>query len=173
MDMFYRDWPYFPNDGPCGTSEQLATRRIKRSGPAMTKKSKSSTASKILKLSVPSAKNTVVVEKHLNRKEERDGLQYKVLKAKRAQKKESQLLEEHDKKSREVLNQDLAVIETEKNRWEAMWDHELKATRQRVRELEEKKQDLEAFSKVLYNYRLTGIGESDVLAYMEACKPVI
>lgn len=93
--------------------------------------------------------------------------------AKRTLKKEAQLLEEHDGKSRRVLNRDLAVIETEKERWEAMWDHELRAIKQRVRELEEKKQDLEAFGAVLNNYRQTGAGEGDVLAYMEACKPVV
>lgn len=65
------------------------------------------------------------------------------------------------------------MIETEKERWEAMWDHELKATKQRVLELEEKKQDLRAFEEVLDKYRETGVGEGDVLAYMEACKPVL
>lgn len=54
-----------------------------------------------------------------------------------------------------------------------MWDHELKATKQRVLELEEKKQDLQAFEEVLDKYRETGVGEGDVLAYMEACKPVL
>lgn len=65
------------------------------------------------------------------------------------------------------------MIEAEKERWEAMWDHELKATKQRVRELEEKKNDLKYFGEVLVDYRCTGTGERDVLAYMEACRPVV
>ncbi|QDS67509.1 hypothetical protein FKW77_001557 [Venturia effusa] len=145
----------------------------KRRGPSMTKETENRAVSKVLRLSIPSKRNEAIIKKHLKRKDERETLQYNVHKAKRALKKEKQLLELHDDDSRRIMTRDLAVIETEKGRWEAMWDHELRATKQRVRDLEEKQEDLRAFGEALTHYRQTGVGVDKLLAHLEACKPVL
>lgn len=142
---------------------QLSANEKCSRGWVANKKKEKDTTSKILKHSVSSTRNSTIIDKYLKRKDERDALQYNVTKAKRTLKKDSQLLEQHNEATRRSLNRDLAIIEIEKLRWEAMWDHELVVTKQRVHGLEEKKENLRAFGEVLDWYRKERDSEGEVL----------
>lgn len=137
----------------------------------MTEDSENEITAKMIKLSTPS-KHDHIFEHFLNANDDCDLFHYELSKARRELKKNEQKIVNGNTALRNQLEQFLPTIMKEKARWEMMWKHELKATEQRVRELKDKIEDLKAFDNVLNRSEQTGSGEGEVLAHMEACKPV-